>query len=231
MYKLNLGRWMVSAAIIMSPLGIQAQDRDRDRDQPPPPPPHERMTRIEAGTLIAVRTNESIQVRSRDNRIFYGTVDADVVGGNGRLAIPRGSQVEMIVREAPDHDLILDLDSVVINGERYGIDSDPNRIESGDARDGVGANKRTGEFVGGGAVIGSIIGAIAGGGKGAAIGAAAGAAAGASTQTLTRGREVRVPAEAIVTFRLERPLVVGVADRGRMRDGHHYHDEYDDHRQ
>src|SRR5438045_7124252 len=48
-------------------------------------------------------------------------------------------------------------------------------------------NKRTGEYVGGGAILGAIIGGIAGGGKGAAIGAGAGAAAGAGAQVLTKG--------------------------------------------
>src|SRR6266404_6245546 len=51
-------------------------------------------------------------------------------------------------------------------------------------RDGVGGNKRTGQFVGTGAVLGAIIGAIAGGGKGAAIGAVAGAGAGAGAQII-----------------------------------------------
>ena len=36
---------------------------------------------------------------------------------------------------------------------------------------GIGKNKRTAEYVGGGAVLGTLLGAIAGGGKGAAIGA------------------------------------------------------------
>ena len=79
-------------------------------------------------------------------------------------------------------------------------------------------------------MLGSIIGAIAGGGKGAAIGAAAGAAAGAGTQTLTRGRFVRVPRESLLTFRLEHPLEIGVADTGFMRDGRHYHDYHYDER-
>ena len=56
------------------------------------------------------------------------------------------------------------------------------------------------------AIIGSIIGAIAGGGKGAAIGAAAGAAGGATAQMATRGREIRIPSESVLTFRLERGL-------------------------
>jgi hypothetical protein len=32
----------------------------------------------------------------------------------------------------------------------------------------------------------------------------------------------------VVTFRLERPLDMGVADRGLTRDGRHYHDYYGD---
>ncbi len=73
-------------------------------------------------------------------------------------------------------------------------------------KDGVGANRRTGEYVGGGAAIGAIIGAIAGGGKGAAIGGIVGAGAGAGTQIVTQGREVHVPAESVIRFRLDRPL-------------------------
>jgi hypothetical protein len=178
-----------------------------------------RFTVLEPGTVLPVRTNETIDSDRADGRIFTGIIDQDVRGGNGQLAIPRGSDVEMIVRVAPDNDLILDLEAVIVNGQRYAIRAG-DRIES---REGVGRNRRTGEYVGGGALLGSIIGAIAGGGKGAAIGAAAGAAAGAGTQTLTRGRMVRVPRESLLTFRLERPLEIGVADTGFSRDGRHYH--------
>lgn len=185
----------------------------------------ERTTRIEPGTLLTVRTNETIDSNRADGRIFTGEVEQDVRGTNGRLAIPRGSNVELIVRTAPDHDLILDLESVVVNGQRYAVRAEPNRVE---ARDGIGTNRRTGEFVGGGAALGAIIGAIAGGAKGAAIGAGAGAAAGAGGQIITRGREVRIPPESLVTFRIDRPLEMGVADLGSMREGRHYHD-YRDH--
>jgi len=78
-------------------------------------------------------------------------------------------------------------------------------------RDGVGANKRTGEFAGGGAAVGAIIGAIAGHGKGAAIGAGSGAGAGALTEILTKGPAVRVPVESVLTFQLERPVQVVAA--------------------
>jgi outer membrane lipoprotein SlyB len=61
-------------------------------------------------------------------------------------------------------------------------------------------------MVGGGAALGTLLGAIAGGGKGAAIGAVAGAAAGTGVQVLTKGEEIRVPAETVLNFRLDEPL-------------------------
>src|SRR4029453_15498739 len=88
---------------------------------------------------------------------------------------------------------------------------------------GIGNNEETIKHVGGGALLGTIIGAIAGGGKGAAIGAAAGAAVGAGAQILTHGRKVNVPAEALLTYRLQSGLDLGVNDTGFTRDGRHYH--------
>src|SRR5450755_1169128 len=98
-------------------------DRDRDRDR-------DRSTRIEPGTTLAVRTNQSIDSDKRDYQVYTGIVDEDVRGDNGRLAIPRGSKVELIVRVAQDNDLIVDLESVTVNGQRYAIKTDPNRAES-----------------------------------------------------------------------------------------------------
>jgi len=104
----------------------------------------DRSTRIEPGTMLAVRTSESIDVDRRDDRVFRGVVDQDIRGENGRLAIPRGSPVELIVRVAPDNDLVIDVDSVLVNGQRYGMRADPNRVES--QRD----------------LVGSIVGAVTG---------------------------------------------------------------------
>jgi hypothetical protein len=53
-----------------------------------------------------------------------------------------------------------------------------------------------------------LMGAVFGGGKGAGIGALAGAGGGALTQLFTRGKEISVPAETVMTFRLERTLVL-----------------------
>lgn len=196
---------------------------------PPPPPPPAIHARIEPGTILTVRTNEPISEDRADGRIFTGSVDQDVMGSHGELAIPRGSNVELIVRVARDNDLILDLESVTVDGQRYAVNADANRIEA-DNRDTVGKNSRTGKYVGGGAILGAILGAAVGGGKGAAIGAGLGAGAGATAEIATSGREVHVPPESLVTFRIERPLVVGGRDEGYDRDGHHYHNDYRENR-
>jgi hypothetical protein len=177
---------------------------------------------IDAGTTITARTNETISANNSDGRVFSGVVDQDVLDRNGSSVIPRGSSVELIVRKLANNQVALDLDSVTINGQRYGVQTEGNVISS-QQREGLGANKRTGEFVGGGALLGAIIGAVAGGGKGAAIGAGAGAAAGAGTQVLTRGKNVNVPAESLLTFRLAQPLRAGIVDNGYTRNGVHYH--------
>jgi hypothetical protein len=85
------------------------------------------------------------------------------------------------------------------------VDSSDVDINSGR---GVGKNKRTLEYGAGGAGFGALMGAIFGGGRGAGIGAAAGAGAGLLTQIFTRGKQVKVPAETTMRFRLDRTLVL-----------------------
>jgi hypothetical protein len=180
---------------------------------------------IGTGTTITVRTNETINAKKSDGRVFTGIVDQDVTDANGSVAIPRGSNAELIVKPTSNRDLTLDMESVTVNGQRYAVTTGDSRL-SGQRRDGVGGNKRTAEFVGGGAALGAIIGALAGGGKGAAIGALAGGGAGAGAQTLTRGKTVKVPAESLLTFRLEQPLQMGALHKARTRNGLHYHTQY-----
>jgi len=165
---------------------------------------------IDAGTPITVVTSEAINAKDSDGRTYVGVVSKDVVNRNGNVAIPRGSNVGLIVRKTSDDEVALDMDSVTINRQQFSIESDSSTLSVED-RDGIGANQRTGEFVGGGALIGAIVGAIAGGKKGALIGGGVGAAAGAGTQVLTRGRSVSVPAETELTFRMQQPLRLGNA--------------------
>ncbi len=165
---------------------------------------------VPSGSEIAVRTNEAIDSSTaRANQKFSGTVQQAVNGPNGEVLIPEGSPAELVVRQVStggttgSPEVALDLSSVDIGGHQYVVGS---RELQQTNQQGIGKNKRTGEMVGGGAALGTLLGAIAGGGKGAVIGAVAGAAAGGTAQVLTRGKEVKVPAETTLKFRLDKPL-------------------------
>jgi len=155
---------------------------------------------------VSVRTNERIDSRDVvEGQTFSAQIEEDIRDTDGSVAIPRGSDVWLVTRRVEvNGDITLDVDSISVSGRRYRVSTSDEELQS--RKDGVGGNARTGRYVGGGAVLGAIIGAIAGGGKGAAIGAASGAGAGAAAQIITRGREVHVPAESVIRFRLDRPL-------------------------
>jgi len=170
---------------------------------------------LPAGTEISVRNEETIDSgRAAEGQTFPAEVTRDVLDTAGDVVIPRGSNAQIVIRSASKggrfrgaSDLVMDLASVSIDGQQYHL-STADLAERG--RSGIGANRRTGEFTGGGAAIGAIIGAIAGGGKGAAIGAGSGAGAGALSQVLTKGA-IKVPVETVLTFKLDQPLRVRAA--------------------
>ncbi len=162
---------------------------------------------LPAGTEISVRTIDSIDVRRPDPRQhFLASIERDVLDSDGRVAIPRGSSARLIAHDVGNGEIAIDLRSVSVNGKRYLLNS--TNITGVHTRDGLGANKRTGKFVGGGALLGTVLGAIAGGGRGAAIGAVAGGAAGAGTQVLTRGPKLNIPSETVLSFRLDQPVAL-----------------------
>jgi len=173
---------------------------------------------VPAGTEIPVRSEETIDsAKAVEGQTYAAEVADDIRDAEGSIVIPRGSNAQILIRSASKggrfrgtSDLVLDLQSVSVEGQEYQL-STADLEQRG--KDGVGGNRRTAEYSGGGAALGAIIGAIAGGGKGAAIGAGSGAGAGALTQILTKGGSIRVPAETILTFKLERPLRVTAARR------------------
>jgi hypothetical protein len=167
---------------------------------------------VAAGTELSVQTEETIDgSTAADSQTFASTVTEPVKDAEGKVVIPAGAKAQVVIRSLTQggkirgrDDLVLDLASVSIDGRQYAL-STTDLEEKG--KQGIGANKRTAEFVGGGAAIGGIVGAIFGGGKGAAIGAGVGGGGGAATQALTKGN-IRVEPETILTFKLDKPLRV-----------------------
>jgi len=184
-----------------------------------PPLPHPTLDDITtdthelpSGTEISVQTQETIDgSTAADGQIFVADVTDAVRDAEGKIVIPAGAKAQVTIKSLTQggkirgrDDLVLDLASVSIDGRQYAL-STADLEQKG--RQGLGTNKRTAEFVGGGAAIGSIVGAFLGGGKGAAIGAAAGAGGGTVAQAATKGN-IRVEPETILTFKLDMPLKV-----------------------
>jgi hypothetical protein len=183
----------------------------RTRPSPAPAPTGPAKV-IPVGTEITIRTDDTINARDTGTgQLYAATISQDVFDATNNVAIPAGTPAKLVVRDigtggaVHSADLVLDLFSISINGKEYRVDSSDVNINN---KRGVGANKRTAEYGGGGAAIGALFGGIFGGGKGAGIGAAAGAGSGLLTQIFTRGKQVQVPAETSLMFRLDQTLVL-----------------------
>lgn len=172
-------------------------------------------TYVSPGTEIQVRTSQAISVKESAGagQTYAGSVANEVLDDQGKVAIPKGSPARLRITrpDSNSKNLTLGLESVTVHGRRYNIESEALTASGSNKRGGLGMNKRTGEYVGGGALAGTLIGALAGGGKGAAIGALAGGAAGAGTQVLTRGKTLDIPAETVLRFRIENGVTLHAA--------------------
>jgi len=174
--------------------------------QAPPPPPQPVV--VPAGTILTVTTNQALSTKSvQTGTAFTGSIRTPITL-NGKMAIPAGSDVTGIVQDAKKAgkfkggaSLTLALDSVTVRGHRYNI------VTEYFAQESKGKGKRTAGMIGGGAGVGAAIGGLAGGGKGAAIGALAGATAG-TVGAMTGNRDIELPAESALTFKLDRSLTL-----------------------
>jgi hypothetical protein len=173
--------------------------------QPAPPPP----ITIPAGTRIRVRLNEDLGSKiSVAGQAFKATVANDVVVGGQTVIMQGADAVGTVIAARPlGHVkggalLELRLERVTTPSGSYPVaTSTMERAEKGKGR-------RTAKFAGAGGVFGAIVGGLAGGGRGALIGAAAGAGAGTAGSAMTGNREIFLPTETLITFRLEKPISV-----------------------
>lgn len=172
---------------------------------------------IPQGTEIKVRTDTPIPAKPANGTTYTATVSTAVKDQNGNVVIPTGSRAQLIAETTPDgKDTNLDLRSVTINGRHYALNAPGENVNSG-APGGLGANKRTAKYVGGGALVGTVLGAILGGGKGAAIGAVLGGAGGAGAQVYT-GRNKEIPAETQLSYKLAQNLYLQPYSGGNYND-------------
>jgi hypothetical protein len=174
-----------------------------------PEPPKERHIRIPSGTLIPVRMIDAISTETDHvGQTFKASVDAPVVV-NGETVIPRRADAFVKITDAKASgqitgkpELKVQLDSIVVDGERYTIDSNVF------LREGVSQTKQTAKSAGIGALIGAGIGAVTGGKKGAVIGAGVGAGGGVAVEAASKNEQAQIESETQIDFRLEAPLEV-----------------------
>jgi hypothetical protein len=164
-------------------------------------------------TPIHVTLNTAVASdRSRPGDHFGATISEPLVL-DGKTIIPKGAQVTGVVVDARPSGrlkgrahLLLGLETVEVNGSTYDIRT------ASEARFGDKHKNRNLALIGGAAGGGLLIGAIAGGGEGALIGGPIGAGAGTAAALFTGKKDIRVPAETHLTFRLARPATIGVND-------------------
>ena len=173
----------------------------------PVPKPVAQPTIVPAGSPIVIRLSNSLSSgTSRTGQTFLGTL-ARPLNVKGRTAFPAGSTVVGTVVDAKSRgklkgEAILDLSlsSITVRGRAYPVST---RILENTEK---GKGKRTAVTTGGGAAGGGLIGGIAGGAKGFGIGALVGGAAGLVGGAVTGNKQIELPAETVLTFRLASPV-------------------------
>jgi hypothetical protein len=200
---------------------------------PPPPPPDQTTTQpaartpyqgygstsaaqppsgpvtIPAGTLLQIRTSETLDVTKLQPGVpFQVTVASDVYEGNV-LAIPRGAVLQGTVADVKqpgrfggDGQLDLRLTQLQLGGNTYPLETDVWSSQSPNKAGYTATNTV------GGALVGALIGGLIGRGPGAAFGALAGGGAGLLASGATNGPRVLLPPEAMLNFHLAKAITV-----------------------
>jgi hypothetical protein len=172
---------------------------------PEPPPP----VVVPAGTSLVVRMGSSISSKTAaPGETFTGSL-ARAVAVRGEVAIPTGAAVTGTVVSAKSPGKFKGAGMLSITLNSIDVNRVPITIETSTYTQTLkGKGKRSAIAIGGGTGAGALIGALAGGGKGAAIGAVAGAGAGTAGAAFTGNKDIEIPAESAVTFRLTSPITV-----------------------
>ena len=174
---------------------------------PAAPPAPTRLT-VPSGTTIPVTITQ--QLSAKNNNVgdgFSGELAGPVKTAGGTTVFPRGASVTGTVVGAKGRgrfkgagDLAIQITSIRGTPVSVGIFEHEEK----------GKGKRTAGMIGGGGGGGALIGGLAGGGKGALIGGLVGAGAGTAASAFTGNRDIVIPAESVVNFKLTAPVTVTV---------------------
>lgn len=165
---------------------------------------------IPAGTTLTIRIDQHISVKtSRAGDTFTGEMVDAVLASDNSVLVPKGASVGGVVDVSHRRGhfkgrslLELRLTSLTLSGTKY-------PLETRDlARSKKGKGRRSTTLIAGGSGLGMLVGGLATGGVGLVVGGLVGGGAGTATAGLTGNRDIEIPAESIVTFKLADDLVV-----------------------
>ena len=193
----------------------QTQSRGQSTEKEPPRPsplrsqPKAVYVTVPAGSPLQVRLDHAASTDgNRAGDRFTGSL-TQPVHVNGRTVIPTGARVQGVVTNSASSGrlkgralLSLALNRIEWGGQSYQIQT------SAYSRSSAAHKKRNWTLIGGGSGVGALIGGLAGGGSGALIGGGTGAAAGVAGAALTGRRQVRIPAESIISVKTRQPLTI-----------------------
>jgi hypothetical protein len=171
---------------------------------PAPPPPPKQYT-VPAGTPIVVRVEQTVSAKNSSVGDSFSGVLAQPVVVHGVTVIRAGAPVTGVVTAAKGQGRFKGAGDLAIAVRRVGNYEVSTTAYEATSK---GKGKRTAGFIGGGGGGGALIGGLAGGGKGALIGGLLGAGAGTAGAALTGNKDITVPAESVVTFKLAEPVTV-----------------------
>ena len=127
----------------------------------------------------------------------------------GQTLIPTGSRAEGVVTDAKPLGKIKGGARLAVTLQRVHTPWGSYPVATSSiSRAEQGKGKRTAEMGGGGAGVGALIGGIAGGGKGALIGGLVGGGAGTAGSAFTGNKQIELPTETLLTFRLQQPVQI-----------------------
>ena len=97
--------------------------------------------------------------------------------------------MKLIVKGDSNNNLALDVDCVTVNGRPFAMPADTEGFAKGGER-GILGSQVTGDFIDGTATLGTVVTSVPA----------------SHSQIVTRGRNIQVPAESVLAFRLAQPL-------------------------